>query len=404
MSYIGNTLGPNGENYGRSGAVQPIAALPSQIAASDGTITFTFPHVALGQVWTGTINVGSAPDSANFTAGTGATTFGQFKGSNSWGPVQLGGGDQLVVTGTGLIPGTNYQCSFQGAAVTGADPGIIYPSSYADTVTTSTEQLQLGTIKVRPPSSTTTTYTLSIPVPPSYRSLYLIFYNPGAGLIPSSVTFNVTQAQGNTSFTNYPILQPSIYSTYAGSQYYVRIPITPNVDNSITVTYTMTTSTSPVIVSLYYGADLAVLDMAVYQEGTWNVGIIGTPTISGTVAVSSVAGTVTVDNATGNGIEVYEVGGLSSASVAAGTSLTTLLAAPASGYAYRIHSISMNFVTGVRTNFFTNSNVFGVLIAGTQQQATMNGLTTTGSISVTGSATGAIVYIFYDLITTPTIS
>ena len=193
--------------------------------------------------------------------------------------------------------------------------------------------------------------------------------------------------------------------TYAVGNLYVRIPIFSNGDTSITITYQIqNTIASTVPIQVYYGADLALLDVGVYQEGTWNVGITGTPTISGTVAVSSVAGTVTVDTAAGNAIEVYEVGGLSSASVAAGTSLTTLLAAPASGYAYRIHSIAMNFVTGVRTNFFTNGNVFGVLIAGTQQQATMNGLTTTGSISVTGSATGAMVYIFYDLITAPTIS
>jgi len=395
VSYIGNTLGPNGENYGRSGAVQPIAALPSQIAASDGTITFTFPHVALGQVWTGTINVASAPDSANFIAGTGATTFGQFKGSNSWGPLQLGGGDQLVVTGTGLVPGTNYQCSFQGAAVTGADPGIIYPSAYADTVTTSTEQIYLGEVTQTVPASSSPIYTLKVQLAPSYRDVYIWLVNTQYGVHPT-IFKNIT-VQGNNSGVFYNFYTP-YYGVSTGGIYnvgnlYVRIPIFSNGDTSITITYQIqNTIASTVPIQVYYGADLALLDIGAYQEGNWSM------------AVTSVAGTVTVDTAAGNAIEVYEVGGLSSASVAAGTSLTTLLAAPAAGQAYRIHSIAMNFVTGVRTNFFTNSNVFGVLIAGTQQQATMNGLTTTGSISVTGSATGATAYIFYDLITAPTIS
>ena len=397
MSYIGNTLGPNGENYGRSGAVQPIAALPSQIASSTGTITFTFPHVALGQVWTGTINVASAPDSANFIAGTGATTFGQFKGSNSWGPLQLGGGDQLVVTGTGLVPGTNYQCSFQGAAVTGADPGIIYPSAYADTVTTSTEQIFLGQFSQVVAGASTLNYSFTIPIAASYRDVYIWLINtqyPG-----NVVNYKNITVQGNNSKVLYNYYTPyygvsstSIY--YTGQSLYVRVPIFSIGDTAVTVSYQLdnTPTLQSTKIQVYYGADLALLDIGAYQEGNWSM------------AVTSVAGTVLVKTAAGNPLSVYEVGGLSSASVAAGTSLTTLLAAPASGYAYRIHSIAMNFVTGVRTNFFTNSNVFGVLIAGTQQQATMNGLTTTGSISVTGSATGAMVYIFYDLITAPTIS
>ena len=388
MSYIGNTLGPNGENYGRSGAVQPISALPSQTAASDGTITFTFPHVALGQVWTGTINVASAPDSANFTAGTGATTFGQFKGSNSWGPVQLGGGDQLVVTGTGLVPGANYQCSFQGAAVTGADPGIIYPSAYADTVTTSTEQIPIGTQTVKPPASTTTTYTFTVQLAPSYRSAYLQLVNASTTTAGAGVTFIIASIIGTQSGIYYP---PTVITTYGSSpggptqQAYYRVPISTQLDTSITFSVRITTGTVVPTINAYWGADLATLDIGVSQEGSWNV---------------------TVDNALGNPVEVYEVGGLLNTGVNLNSTTTTnILAAPAAGMAYRIHSISIFGATAAETvRFAVGSVPIATLIIGQAPQAmTLNGLLSTTNVTVTASAaTSIFAYITYDLITTPT--
>ena len=413
MSYIGNTLGPGGENYGRSGAVQPISALPAQTAASNGTITFTFPHVALGQVWTGTINVGGAPDSATFTALTGASTFGQFKGSNSWGPIQLGGGDQLIVNGTGLVPGTLYQCSFQGAAVTGADPGIIYPSAYADTVTTSTEQLALGEIKYNTGGGAGTPITIVLA--PAYRSVWVWWYIYNDGLpFNGAILSNIT-VTGNVTGENYYYTFPPYNNSgvgVGGTNYqFIRIPVTNGIDTQLSVTYNLTTSTSPpgsASITVEWGADLATLDLGVYQEGTWNVGITGTPTISGTVAVSSVAGTVTVDNAAGNAIEVYEVGGLSNASInLTSTTTTNLLAAPATGKAYRIHSICIFGNTASQTVRFALGSVpFATLIIGQAPQAmTMNGLTTTGAVTVTSSAaTSIFAYVTYDLITTPTIS
>ena len=401
MSYIGNTLGPGGENYGRSGAVQPISAFPAQTAASDGTITFTFPHVALGQVWTGTINVGSAPDSANFTALTGASTFGQFKGSNSWGPIQLGGGDQLVVTGTGLVPGTLYQCSFQGAAVTGADPGIIYPSAYADTVTTSTEQLELGKIKYNIGAGATAGTPLTIVLAPAYRSVWVWwFINSngvplnGAVLSGIIVTGNVT---GEQYYYTFPPYNNSGIGAGSTNYQFIRIPVTNGIDTQLSVTYTLTARTGgSAAITVAWGADLATLDLGVYQEGTWNV------------AVSSVAGTVNVDTAAGTALEVYEVGGLLNASVnLTSTTATNLLAAPAAGTAYRIQSISIFGNTASQSVRFGQGSVpFATLIIGQAPQAmAMNGLLTTGAVTVTSSAvTSIFAYILYDLITTPTIS
>ena len=391
MSYIGNTLGPGGENYGRSGAVQPISALPAQTAASDGTITFTFPHVALGQVWTGTINVGNAPDSANFTAVTGASTFGQFKGSNSWGPIQLGGGDQLVVNGTGLVPGTLYQCSFQGAAVTGADPGIIYPSAYADTVTTSTEQLALGKIKYNISSGTSSGTPITIVLAPAYRSVWVWWYikslgGTGAVLFNIKVTGNVT---GESYYYNYPPYNNSGVGASGTNYQFIRIPVTNGIDTQLSVTYTFSCDTPGAAITVEWGADLATLDLGVYQEGTWNVGITG--------------------QTAGNALEVYEVGGLSNASVnLTSTTTTNLLPAQGtSGQAYRIHSISIFGNTATQSVRFGQGSVpFATIIIGQAPQAmAMNGLTTTGAVTVTSSATTSIfAYITYDLITTPTIS
>ena len=78
---IGNSLNSPVTGLGRGGAIQPINSGVSQVAATDGTALFQFPYIALSQVWTVTLNLPGAPDTANFTAYTGATNFGSFIGS-----------------------------------------------------------------------------------------------------------------------------------------------------------------------------------------------------------------------------------------------------------------------------------------------------------------------------------
>lgn len=157
MTFVGSSLNQPITGLGRAGAIQPINFGASIVANADSTAVFTFSHVALGQTWTVSLNCATAPDTANFTAYTGASDFGSFRSSNVWGPLQLQGGDQLIVDAVGLVPGETYQMQMQGSAVTGGQPGISVPQAYADSVTTSTEQIFL-----EKKSNTETTYGCTI--------------------------------------------------------------------------------------------------------------------------------------------------------------------------------------------------------------------------------------------------
>ena len=64
--YVGSSLNNPITGLGRGGAIQPINASSSQVSGNDGTATFTFPYIALGQVWTVSANCAFAPDTALF--------------------------------------------------------------------------------------------------------------------------------------------------------------------------------------------------------------------------------------------------------------------------------------------------------------------------------------------------
>ena len=260
----------------RGGAYQPINYVISQTADSSGSATFLFDAVALSNTWTLTINCAGAPDTARWTATTGGTNFGQFKGSNSWGPLQLQGGDRLQVNATGLIPGQLYQLAGYGYCNVVNEPEIIYPTAYADTVTSSTEQIYIGK------GSTTITGSggqiFQIPINATYRSLYLVFETVTG---PAASTLTITGIGNSTGFQYTAILVP--YSA-TGNQAIYRIPIVAMTDTYIFVS-AGTTSTSGTY-NYWYGADLADVDAAVYPEGSFEVTVDPTSNVNVTVTNS----------------------------------------------------------------------------------------------------------------------
>jgi len=246
--------------------------------------------VALSNTWTLTLNCAFAPDTARFTAATGASNFGQFKGGNSWGPIQLQGGDRLQVTATGLVAGTQYQMTGQGSCETVADPGIVYPSPYADTVTTSTEQLYLGQVKLSKTGPGNFAIA-TVPLSASYRSIYLAI--TGTTGSPSAYTY---YGVGNmTNLTYNSIVLP--YTTQP-NQVVVRIPTLSLTDTMLTLYVTLASGQSFSNLLFSYGADLANVDTAIYTEGTLDVTVANTSPIP--VTISSGGGSTNVTTISGS--------------------------------------------------------------------------------------------------------
>ena len=329
---IGNSLNSPVTGLGRGGAIQPINSGVSQVAATDGTALFQFPYIALSQVWTVTLNVPGAPDTANFTAYTGATNFGSFIGSNVWGPLQLGGGDQLYVSAKGLVPGVTYSMQLQGACVTDGSPGVSYPQPYADSVTTSTEQIYLANNTATGSTGSATvsnTYT-NVAVQPAWRSIYVAGYVVGQTSAALVTAFYISCTGVQTGLTYQPFYPPYIdytnSATGAPSALVARFAMLNGLDTAvnITVSVTYTSAINPVVLNSVIGADLTPIDSAVYSE----LGINSTSTGVATQTQYGGVPVVNLEYATGPGtyatlpLEVTIVGG------GGGGGVNTVLIAP----------------------------------------------------------------------------
>lgn len=310
--YVGSSLNNPITGLGRGGAIQPINASSSQVSGNDGTATFTFPYIALGQVWTVSANCAFAPDTALFTAFTGASNFGSWIGSNTWGAIQLGGGDQLVISAVGLIPNQTYQMQLLGSAVTGGEPGISTPGAYSDSVTSSTEQLYFSTVQV--PSLAAFT-PLVLTVQPRWRSIWLLFNKTNLGY--GSIT-----VLGNQSGTTYQAFVPP-YTPSNTYQFY-RYAIIAGIDTSVTVSITTQTFSY----QMWYGADLAPVDTAVYSDTPAGLQVQnGVDTSGNTIPM-------VVTFAAGSGVTSFQtnMSGLSPQTASTGAvSLTGVLGVPNGG-------------------------------------------------------------------------
>lgn len=384
-------------SYGTNNIVQPLIFSPAVIASSSGTATFTFPQVAVSQVWTGTLACALAPDTGAFTAATGASVFGNWVGSNIFGPVQLGGGDQLTVTATGLVPGVTYQMNFQGDAWTAArgDVPISYPTPYADTVSTSTQQIYLGKKTVSGASQIFTIGT--IPYSPLYRSVYMVLSMP-TPVSMSTWGFWVTaqDANGNNIGSRWNGTIVNDYPTTAASQTaVVRIPVVNVGQVTLTIFLYPSVSTSGNAVTVFYGADLATTETAVWGSGP--------------------VSTIPVATYTQNQLPI---GGRSIATgTIAGSGSGTLLPALPTGSSYRLHSIYKSVATYAAGTglILTPGGAFAIGLIDTGSATTpiinyqmfLNGLLVDGPNALTAVNTNTSTltwYLTYDVISTPVIS
>ena len=389
----------------RGGAYQPINYIINQTAASDGTATFLFDAVALSNTWTFTINCAGAPDTALFVASSGGTTFGQFKGSNSWGPLQLQGGDRLQVTASGLVPGTNYQFAGYGYANVVNEPVIVYPTAYADSVTTSTEQIYLGKSFVAFIDSTHGVTIATIPVNSTYRSIYIL----GTTVVgPNVLKLCTYAATGNvTKFTYEGIVIP-----YASNpaQVAVRIPLIASADTMLTLAVICPSGDTVYNATFYYGGDLANVDTAVYPGGTFDVTVANTTyePVPVNIVSGGGGGDVTVINTTSQPVPIQGVQGSGGTAVSitpGDTSGTPLYVQVVGG---SLSSVTMGGDVTGQSNSATVVGLEGKLINGTATTAgqvlVYTGSLWTNTASTGYSSTGNNVMDQSPTITTPTLS
>ena len=350
--------------------VQELNKNVQAIASSTGTATFMFDSIPVSQTWTFTVTIPNEPDTTTTTATSGADIFGNFTGSNSWGPIQLGTNDQLVLTSIGLIPGTQYIATITGVAHTVQEPPVTWPAAYADAVTTSTQQLFLSNPQPTYSGGTLLWSTSQVITLQSlWRSMWIaIKWTGGASQ-------NITVI-GNQSGLTYTTFQPPYFQNSNVTFY--RVPILNGVDTTVTLT-----ASSNATFSIWYGADLSQVDVAIYPDAITGV------TISNAVNTNTFGTITTIDP-----LYMVPSGGQQTLSLNIATGATNVLPVPPYGYQYRIHSVNKTstFGVGLGVTFSAagapaTANTAGTNITGASG-ANYQAITTDGKYLYTGDTAG----------------
>ena len=145
-------------------ASQPLSA-ESQILSqtqsfntnASGAATVSFPNPPAGFTWTGTLSCALASTGSVFLASVGGVSWGEWGGNSVYGPVQVlgNGGQQLVVTVTGLAASTNYVLQWNGSS----DPSYIVAAVWPDSNSTALTAQISGTVPVTVSNTVATTTT-----------------------------------------------------------------------------------------------------------------------------------------------------------------------------------------------------------------------------------------------------
>ena len=233
-------------------------------------------------------------------------------------------------------------------------------------------------------------YYYVYPLQATDQSMEFIFF-PVSG---SGYTFTYT-ITGTTSSHVYASGILTVAST--GSTLLGAFQAFGSIDNSIELTVTCTTNSPIVQIVLFTGA------LNQYISNT----------SSNPVLVETVA-PVQVEQFTGAPLSTYIYGGENHAYLqTTGTTAAQIVAAPASGYSLRIHSVSMYYtgtavVTPVAGRFLmgnNGNNIFAALQYPYENNSYLGGLLTTTAIYVVASSsTNTLWAVNYDTVTTPSIA
>ena len=352
-------------------ASQPLSA-QSQILSqtksfntnASGAATVTFPNPPAGFTWTGTLSCALASTGSVFLATVGGVSWGEWGGNSVYGPVQVlgNGGQQLVVTVTGLAASTNYVLQWNGSS----DPSYLVAAVWPDSNSTALTAQISGTVPVT--GSLTSVGTITNPVTTNSNA-------PTSDLLHSGTTAavgaNPTVTLVNTSET----------STYTGFLLIVSSYVAGN-NNGITFTLTNTVTgqtTSQQIRGLNQLATAGITNFSLWFPATVNSGNTytltgangqntGTSSITWALVGFRYSPYVNVQTSPLASLDVVQYGGLqpvSLGSISAGTVSTVGLGGPPNNTP-RLHGvgITQNGAAAAITGSVLLSDSLGNLLGG----------------------------------------
>lgn len=276
------TLPTIGTTQGAQSANQSIAAT----AKADGTITWIGPSGIQGSTITTVVTVPQAPATAIFTATLG-TPNGQGVPLNTWGGTstagqfQVGVGQTLVVTGTGMAPGTAYQCVF-GLITDVGDVQAVLPEP-GDSALAVALALVPGVLFGPTLRSVSGGIIIlgSVPVTPQTRTLLIEL--AGTSGVDAAAPANVEVIGATTGIIYYN--GPSYLPFQIGSSsVLVVVPIVGVADTSVEIVISQIPGAGPNVLTVW--GDSAVYDQSRFYNGQMQAAGVSRAGAGSTVLVS----------------------------------------------------------------------------------------------------------------------
>lgn len=242
-----------------SSASQQLNQPATAIADPNGNATFTFPNPPTGLTWSGTLLCTSAPIASTFIAMVGAVEWATWGGPSIGGPVQCQSTQQLVVTATGLTPGTTYQLNWTGSSDEQSQAPAIWPEPNASNLTAQTV--------VPPPTVVLGPGQIPIVAGHGTSSVFLVNGTVRTLLVtckPSSGNSNHVTSLFLTGQTTGNFYGGGPYLATGGQTVLMVVPIPPSLEPA---GYTVTIGSSDPTVTVTVVADTASYDESLYYDG-----------------------------------------------------------------------------------------------------------------------------------------
>ena len=223
-----------------SEASQILSRTQSFDTNASGAATITFPNPPAGFTWTGTLNCALASTGAVFLATVGGVSWGEWGGNSVYGPVQVlgNGGQQLVVTVTGLAASTNYTLQWNGSS----DPSDLVAAVWPDSNSTALTAQISGTVPVTVSNTVATNSNItggSVGVTGTVATNSNITGGSVGvtGSVATTAGSTLTTATGSGSSTSLTVVSTSTFPSQG------LLSVVSN-DGSLIFSYTGTTSTT----------------------------------------------------------------------------------------------------------------------------------------------------------------
>jgi len=254
---------------------QSIRKQAAAIVTSGGTVDILFEYIPEGQTWQGTISVQTPGAGGVWIAKISGQPLGQWNGGASFGPIQVGSSEQLEITGTGLVPGTQVIATLIGMATTGTPQQIVYPNPLAQTVSSTRPSLALTTIVA--PNGVQSAVN-SITLDPGVRAVTLIPTISAAVIGALNVTI-----VGNTTGFVYATTQIANNVVGGGQVNSIgRFPLNPSIDPSVTITISKDIGSTNGVITVYVELeyDPIVVEIVPSPNQAPQTGLIVKPQVS----------------------------------------------------------------------------------------------------------------------------